>query len=85
MSDTKKYTYNDVYDASLEYFRGDELAAGVFVGKYALKDLDGNYYEKTGVRQEKFKYFGKNSFMGLLRRRTFINGIRSYTISQKSS
>tara|TARA_A100001015_G_C15030492_1_gene732949 strand:- start:200 stop:2716 length:2517 start_codon:yes stop_codon:yes gene_type:complete len=43
----KKYSYNEVYDASLKYFDGDELAAGVFVGKYALKDLEGNYYELT--------------------------------------
>ena len=37
----KTYTYDEVLDASLEYFEGDELAAGVFVGKYALKDLEG--------------------------------------------
>ncbi len=43
----EKYTYEQAYDASLKYFKGDELAAGVFVGKYALKDLDGNYYEQT--------------------------------------
>ena len=43
----KKYTYEEVYNASLEYFHGDGLAASVFVGKYALKDLDGNYYELT--------------------------------------
>ena len=42
-----KYTYEQAYGASLKYFKGDELAAGVFVGKYALKDLDGNYYEQT--------------------------------------
>ena len=41
------YTYDQVYDASLNYFSGDELAAGVFVSKYALKDLVGNYYELT--------------------------------------
>ena len=43
----KKYTYEEVYNASLDYFKGDQLAAGVFVGKYALKDLEGNYYELT--------------------------------------
>ena len=43
----EKFTYSDVLDASLEYFEGDKLAASVFVGKYALKDLEGNYYEKT--------------------------------------
>jgi ribonucleoside-diphosphate reductase alpha chain len=43
----KKYTYNEVYQSSLKYFKNDELAAKVFVGKYALKDLEGNYYEKN--------------------------------------
>ena len=43
----KKYTYDEVFNSSLEYFGNDELAAGVFVGKYALKDLDGNYFEKN--------------------------------------
>jgi ribonucleoside-diphosphate reductase alpha chain len=35
------------YAASLEYFGGDELAASVFVDKYALKDLQGNLHELT--------------------------------------
>lgn len=41
------YTFDEAYNASLEYFRGDELAAKVWVSKYALKDSDGNIYEKT--------------------------------------
>jgi len=41
------YNYQQVYDASLEYFKGDELAASVFAGKYALQDADGNYVELT--------------------------------------
>lgn len=41
------YSYNDVYKASLSYFAGDELAADVFVRKYALKDGDGNILELT--------------------------------------
>ena len=41
------YTYDEVYKASLEYFEGDELAAGVFAGKYSLTDRDGMFYEKT--------------------------------------
>ena len=41
------YDYNQVYQASLEYFNGDELAASVFAGKYALQDSEGNYLEKT--------------------------------------
>jgi len=47
MNEKNRFTYDEVYEASLDYFRGDELAAGVFVGKYALKDLNGKYYEKT--------------------------------------
>ena len=42
-----KYTYDDVLEASLEYFKGDSLAASVFAGKYALQDDDGNYLELT--------------------------------------
>jgi len=41
------YTYDDVYKSSLQYFKGDELAAGVFAGKYALADRNGSFYEKT--------------------------------------
>ncbi|WCM43481.1 adenosylcobalamin-dependent ribonucleoside-diphosphate reductase [Flavobacterium sp. CBA20B-1] len=33
--------------ASTAYFKGDVLAATVFVNKYALKDSQGNIYEKT--------------------------------------
>lgn len=43
----KTYTYNEAYEASLEYFGGDELAASVFVSKYALRDSTGNILEKT--------------------------------------
>ena len=35
----KTYTYDEAYDATLRYFDGDELAARVWVTKYALKDL----------------------------------------------
>ena len=43
----KKYNYDDVYAATLEYFKGDELAARVWSSKYALKDSFGNIYELT--------------------------------------
>jgi ribonucleoside-diphosphate reductase alpha chain len=43
----KSYTFEEAYKASLEYFNGDELAAKVFVNKYALKDAFGNVFEKT--------------------------------------
>ncbi len=43
----KTYTYQEAFDASLKYFDGDELAARVWVSKYALKDSFGNIYELT--------------------------------------
>lgn len=45
--DRKIYTYDEAYRASLEYFDGDELAARVWVSKYALKDSFGNIYEES--------------------------------------
>ncbi|RFN60415.1 adenosylcobalamin-dependent ribonucleoside-diphosphate reductase [Marixanthomonas ophiurae] len=43
----KTYTQEEAFSASLKYFKGDDLAARVWVNKYALKDSDGNIYEKT--------------------------------------
>jgi ribonucleoside-diphosphate reductase alpha chain len=43
----KMYTDEEAYNASLEYFKGDELAARVWINKYALKDSDGRLYELT--------------------------------------
>ena len=43
----KTYTYEEAYEASLNYFGGDELAARVWVNKYALKDSYGNIFELT--------------------------------------
>jgi ribonucleoside-diphosphate reductase alpha chain len=45
--ENQTYSYDEAYDASLKYFNGDELAARVWVSKYALKDSYGNIYEKT--------------------------------------
>lgn len=45
--DRKRYTFEEAYKASLDYFTGDELAAKVWVNKYALKDAFGNIYEKS--------------------------------------
>lgn len=42
-----KLTYDEALAASIEYFNGDELAAGVWLNKYALKDSFGNIYEAT--------------------------------------
>lgn len=41
------YTYNEAFEASKKYFKGDELAARVWATKYALKDSQGNYFELT--------------------------------------
>ena len=45
--DNKTYTFDEAFKASKEYFAGDELAAKVWVNKYALKDAFGNIFEKT--------------------------------------
>jgi ribonucleoside-diphosphate reductase alpha chain len=45
----KTYSFNEAFNASLDYFAGDELAAKVWVNKYALKDALGNVYEKSPV------------------------------------
>ena len=47
MENKKTYTYDEAYKASLEYFAGDELAARVWVSKYAMKDSFGNIYEQS--------------------------------------
>ena len=41
------YPYDEAFQASLEYFKGDELAARVWVNKYAMKDSFGHIYEKS--------------------------------------
>lgn len=41
------YSYDEVVKGATEYFKGDDLAANVWVNKYALKDSAGNIYEKT--------------------------------------
>ena len=43
------YSYDEAYEESLRYFQGDELAARVWVNKYAVKDSFGNIYEKSPV------------------------------------
>ena len=41
------YSFDEAFKASLKYFKGDELAARVWVNKYALKDSQGSIYELT--------------------------------------
>ncbi len=46
-AERKIYTLEEAVEASRKYFDGDELAATVWVNKYALKDSDGNVYESN--------------------------------------
>ncbi len=43
----KFYTYDEVFKASVDYFQGDELAASVFISKYALRNSSGELLELT--------------------------------------
>lgn len=41
------YTFDEAFEESLKYFDGDQLAARVWVNKYAMKDSFGHIYEKS--------------------------------------
>lgn len=43
----KIYTYDEAFEATKDYFGGDELAARVWVSKYALRDSQSNLFELT--------------------------------------
>ncbi|REG91936.1 adenosylcobalamin-dependent ribonucleoside-diphosphate reductase [Algoriphagus antarcticus] len=43
----RTYTQDEAFEASQAYFKGDDLAARVWINKYALKDSEGNLYELT--------------------------------------
>lgn len=49
MENLKTYSFEEAYEATLKYFDGDQLAARVWVNKYAMKDSFGNIFEKTPV------------------------------------
>ena len=44
---SKTYSQDEAFEATLKYFKNDDLAARVWLNKYALKDSDGNIYELT--------------------------------------
>lgn len=72
------YTYEEVYNSSLEYFNNDELAANVFVGKYALKNNNGEFLElnpsDTHRRLSKeFSRIEKNKFKNPLSEEEIFN------------
>ncbi|PIY02775.1 MAG: hypothetical protein COZ21_12380, partial [Bacteroidetes bacterium CG_4_10_14_3_um_filter_31_20] len=41
------YSFDEAFQSALEYFKGDELAAKVWVNKYAIKDSYSKIYEKN--------------------------------------
>lgn len=47
----KSYTYNEVFNSTLDYFNGDDLATNVWITKYCKTEIDDNsvttYYEKN--------------------------------------
>ena len=47
MSLKKLFTYEQAFKDSLKYFKGDDLAASVFLGKYALQNTQGEYLESN--------------------------------------
>lgn len=47
------YTYQEALQESIKYFKGDELAASVWIGKYAMKDSLGNLYENSPEQMHK--------------------------------
>ncbi|MGV8135561.1 MAG: adenosylcobalamin-dependent ribonucleoside-diphosphate reductase [Mangrovibacterium sp.] len=44
---SKSYSQDEAFRETLKYFNGDDLAARVWVNKYALKDSYGNIFEQT--------------------------------------
>jgi ribonucleoside-diphosphate reductase alpha chain len=44
-STSKQFKHEEVFETATKYFKGDTLAANVWMNKYALKDSDGNFYE----------------------------------------
>ena len=49
MNSKKTFSFDEAFQTTLSYFGGDELAARVWVNKYAMKDSFGNIYEKSPV------------------------------------
>ena len=57
----EKYSYEDTLKSSIEYFNGDELAATTWMNKYAMKDSENNFVEKTpdDMHKRMAKEFGR--------------------------
>lgn len=78
----KKYTYEDVYKKTLEYFNNDTLATSVFIDKYTLKDSNNNYYEidPTDMHKRLAKEFAKteNEFLNKVKPKNYENNLSEY-------
>lgn len=49
----KTYSFDEALTEAIKYFKGDELAANVWINKYALKDSEGNIYENSPDQMHK--------------------------------
>ena len=49
----KAYSFEEAFAEATKYFKGDELAANVWINKYALKDSDGNIFENNPDQMHK--------------------------------
>jgi len=59
------FTYSEVLEETLKYFRGDELAATTWINKYAMKTKEGQFSEKTpdDMHRRMSKEFGSVELM----------------------
>jgi ribonucleoside-diphosphate reductase alpha chain len=57
----KTYTYEEVLESAVAYFKGDELAGTTWMNKYAMKDYDGEFVEKNpdDMHKRMAKEFGR--------------------------
>ena len=55
------YSYEEILSNSLSYFNGDELAATTWINKYAVKNSDGEFLEKSPdeMHRRMAKEFGR--------------------------
>jgi ribonucleoside-diphosphate reductase alpha chain len=88
---TKVYSHAEALNESTQYFNGDELAASVWINKYALKDSDGNLYESTPdqmhLRMAKEIHRMESKYPNPLSEKDILNVIKSfkYVIPQGGS
>ena len=78
------YTYEEVLSSSLSYFNDDELAATTWINKYAVKNSDGEYLEKTPDQMHKrmAKEFGRIESK-YYQNKTSLEGLSTYGNNRK--